>query len=388
MADNKSIAFFLLLLAFLFLLTVPFVVIFLHYSGLLPLPKFITYHNVSIAATAGLFAIPVLLIYVAAIIIALKKGRPAGAVQPAAAVSRAVAVGKQVHYPWEDVFGPEREMVAEEPYSRVQGKQFAGNYRALAVVVVVLAVVALVLISVVLNANNALFGSGHNETKSANITKVASNASAAKASGSLFSRLFSAAKTQVSAQPVIKEAKPQSKSPAGVSVLSAVKGFGSKVKKAFLSSLSSVKLWVSKVNHAVWRNIAIACVIIIFAASLFYSSKSGQLGGVLGWFRDWLAWLAAILAAARKNWLKVSLAIILIAVICAATGAVVFRKWLSARGLHVRLPAAGSISDSVVNALLAIRDFVAVYRLYIIIGVVALLVIIGVLLVFERRGKS
>ncbi len=383
MAGNKSIAFFLLLLAFLFLLTVPFVVIFLHYSGLLPLPKFITYHNVSIAATAGLFAIPVLFIYAVAIIVALKKGRPAGAVQPAAVVSRAVAVGKQVHYPWEDVFGPEHESVAEKPYSQTQGKSLAGNYKALAAVVVVLAIVGLiVLISVMLNANNALFGSGHNETKSANITKAVSNVSAANVSGSLFSRLFSAAKNQVLAQPVIKEVKPQTKAPASMPFLSAVKGFGSKVKKAFLSSLGSVKLRVSKVNHVVWRNAAIAGIIILLVVSVFYSSKSGQLGGVLGWFRDWLA---AILVYMRKNKLKALLWIIVVAVVCAAIGAVVFRKWLGARFPSI---SASSFTGAAVNALFAVRDFVAVYRLYIIIGVVALLTIIGILFIFERMGKN
>ncbi len=386
MAGNKSVALFLALVLFLFLITMPPVLFFGRRYGVLSLPQ-LTSHNIALAATAGLFAIPVFFIYAAAIIVALKKGRPEGVGLRPAAVARVAVAERQVHYPWEDIFGPEREGVAEKPYRKIQGKPFSGNYKALAAVVVVLAIVGLiVLLSVMPNANNALFGRGPNETKQASITNAASNASAANASeGNLFSRLLSAAKIRALAQPVVKEAKPQAKAPAGVPLLAAVKGFGSKVKKGFLSSLGSVKLRVSKVNHIVWRNMAIAGIIILLAVSVFYSRKSGQLGWILSWFRDWLDWLVAILVYMRKNKLKVLLWVIVVAVVCAAIGAVVFRKWLGARFPSI---SASSFTGAAVNALFAVRDFVSAYRLYILIGIFALLAIIGILFIYETMGRK
>ncbi len=347
MADNKSVAVFLLLLAVLFLLVAPLVMVFGHYSGFLSLPEFVTYHNISIAALAGLFVIPVLFIYAAAIIVAMKKRRPAGiALRPA--VSKAVVVGKHVHYHWEDAFGPERERVAEKPHrSQISGKPFAVNYKALAAVAVMLAIIGLiVLISVV--SNNTFFG-GHNETKAVNITKAASDA-------------------------VIKNASqlPQANASAGVPLLDKAKSFG-----------SGVKARISAVNHVVWRNMAVAGVVILLAASLFYSRRTGQLAEVPDWLGGWAGWLLGIFAYARRNKLKVLLYVLAAAVVCGVIAAVAFGKLLK-----IKLPALPPLSNSAVNALVAARDFFAVYRLYIFIGFFACIVAISILFFLEKRNRD
>ena len=127
---------------------------------------------------------------------------------------------------------------------------------------------------------------------------------------------------------------------------------------------------------------------ILFAVIVFYSHKTGQLGGIPEWVRGWLDWLAGVLAATRKNIWKVIGVVIAAALIGVFIAATVFRKWLSAHGINVKLPTMSGLPSSPLDALIAVRDFVSVYRLYIIIGVFAFLAIIGILFAFEKKDKK
>ena len=409
MTNNKSAVLFVILITFLFLLTAPIIMVFGHYSGLLQLPEFVTYHNVSIAATAGLFIIPVLFIYLAAIIIALKRRRHSGVSSVAVAN---VAVAKKralvpVRYAWETVFGPEKEPVTVK-LKPIPKSSAALNSRAMAGVVIALAVIGLIiLVSVTPSLSNA-FGRSHNETKSANITITqapgAANAdnfsknvsgkmpaSAGNASKeNVLSRFFSAVtrlqpQQKQLATPLVKVEKP---APQIKISLSPIKNFAGKIKSWAVSSIGSLKSRVSKVSHVVWRNIAIAAVVILFAVSVFYSHKTGQLGEIPEWLNGWRDWLAGILYAAWRNIWKVIGGVIVVAVIGGIIAAAVFRKWLSAHGINVKLPTISSMPSSPFDALIAVRDFVSVYRLYIIIGVFAFLAMVGILFAFEKKGKK
>ena len=423
MANNKSSVLFLLLLAFLFLLTAPLVLIFGHNSSLLQLPQFVTYHNVSIAATAGLFIIPVLFVYLAAVIVALKKGSHAKISSVAVAK---VAVAKKrvtVRYAWESVFRPEKEPVPVK-LRTIPKNPATPNSRAIAAVVIALAVIGLIiLVSVTPSLSNA-FGRGHNETKYANITQpavqpavapnnvskaVSSKTPAANASSSAnaskenaFSRFLSAVSKiqppQEPAKPLVKEEKQASEVASKGNAVSPIlkikksfapaKSFGSKVKKVFLNSIRRLKAAILKVSNHVWQKIAVSAVALLLVAAVFYSHKTNQLGGIPKWFNGWFDRLAAILAAVRRNIWKTVGVVIAVAVIGWVIAAAVFGKWLSASGINAKLPTMSSLPNSLFDALIAARNFISVYRLYIIIGIFAFLIIIGILFAFEKKGKN
>ncbi|MBI2142783.1 hypothetical protein HYU20_00360 [Candidatus Woesearchaeota archaeon] len=400
MANNKSVAFFVLLLAFLFLLTAPIVLVAGYYFGILRLSGIVT------AATAGLFLIPAFLVYLAAIVVAVKKR---GLAVPSAAVAKAAVVRQApARYAWEGVFGLEegREEKRHEEKRRATSKPPAANFKAAAAVVVVIALVALVLL--LANATKPAIVAGANKTGAANVTAAdaSSNVTGEKQSvlSRILARVFAARNATNEAQAVqdvgekpADEVKPQqpqrnlstvSLSGAAKKALGSVKSFGGKIKSGLVSSAGSLKSGILKVPDAVWQKIAVAAVALLAAVTLFYSHKAGQLGEIPKWFRDWLSWLLGIFSYAGKNKLKVMLWLVLAAVVCAAVAAVIFRGWLK-----VKLPALPAFSmsgvvASAVNALLAVRDFVSVYRLYILIGIFSLLAIIGILFIYENRGKK
>lgn len=394
MAGNKSVVLFLLLLAFLFLLTVPLVLILGYSVGLLQLPQ-VNYRSIAIAATTGLFVIPVLLIFLAAVIVAVKKRKLA---VPSAAVAK-VAVARQVpaSYAWEGVFGADEESEHKEKRRTVL-KPSSANFKAVAAVVIVIALVVLVLLA---NATKQGSIAGANKTAVANVTAADTPPVTLEEEQNVFSRILAQVfagrnatnETQAGQDAGEKpaEIKPQrdttsvSLSAAAKKVLGSAKNFGSKIKSSIIGLTSSIKSRILKVPDAAWRNIAVAAVALLAVGTAFYSHRAGQLGEIPAWFRGWLGWLATILAAARKNWQKVIIRSILVAVVCAAVAAVVFRKWLAARFPSISFP---SIMDAAVSALLAVRDFVSAYRLYILIGIFALLAIIGILFMYETRGKK
>lgn len=336
MAGNKPII-LLLLLAFLFLMTAPLVLIF-------------AYQGFSAAATAGLFIIPVLMVFLAVMIVAVKKRRLA---IPSAAAARPAAKREQVRYPWESMFGSKEDEYVER--RKPLSKPSAAGFRQRVSVAVVIAVVVLALV-VVLQQKGA-------DVQDANKT--------------------------LGEKPAIVEVKPQQNfTPVKISavakkVVDSAKGFVGKIKGKFVGSFSKVKSAVAKAPVAVWQGIAVAVVSFLLTVTVFYSAKSGQLAEVSGWSGGWLGWLLGSLLYARRNKLKVLLWFIAAAVASAVVAVVVFRKWIIAK-----LPSVSGLVGVAVNALLAVKDFVSVYRTYIIIGVFALLAIIGVLVALERRGKG
>lgn len=357
MTNNRPVVLFLLSLAFLFLLTVPLALIFGHYSGLLSLPKFVTYRNVSAAVTAGLFIIPVLMVFLAAVIVAVKKQRLA---IPSAAVSRPVARKEAVRYPWEGMFGSEER---EEHVERRKPlpKLHAPGSKLRAAAAVIIAVVVLLALLMVLQQKGAF---------------------------------VSDANKIVEEKPAVVEVKPQQNltpfqfSATAKKVVDSARGFAGKIKGGFAGSVSKVKSAAAKVPSAAWQGIAIAVLVLLFAGTLFYSRKTQQLGSIPDWVGGWAGWLLGIFSYAGKNRLKALLWAIAAVVACAVIVAVAF-----GRQLKVKLPALPAVSmpgiaNSAANALLAVKDFVSVYRSYIAIGIFALLAIIGILVALEKRGKG
>ncbi len=385
MANNKSAAVFVLLLAFLFLLTAPLVLIFGHSAGLLQLPQ-VNYRSIAAAAAAGLFIIPVLMVFLAVIIAAVKRR---GLAVPSAAVDNLAAKRAQigssrnsanggmrnrawhdlrlrspaeaglapVRYAWEGMFGAEEREHKEKrkPASKPSAAGFSFSQRAVAAVVVAVVVLALL--------------------------------AALQQKGAF----ISGADKALEEKPAVVEVKPQHNftsvklSAVAKKAVDSARGFAGKIKGKFASSVSKAKLAVAKVPSAAWQNIAIAVIVVLFAGTVFYSHKAGQLGGILKWLREWLGWLAAIFAYAMKNKLKVLLLVIAAAVASAVIAAVIFRKWLIAKFPAV---SASGMADAAANALLAVKDFVSVYRIYIIIGVFALLAIVGLLVALEKKDKG
>ena len=102
MGNNNESAVVLLLLFLLFLLTAPLLLWSFH-SSFAALQ--LTARSVSIAATLGLFIVPMLFVFLGIIILAVKPSRGG---------TRAVA---QTHYQWEDDF-PELTKEPELPKAR------------------------------------------------------------------------------------------------------------------------------------------------------------------------------------------------------------------------------------------------------------------------------
>ncbi len=399
---NDKLAVLVLLLAFLFLLTAPLVLIIGYYFGILPpflidlFAKKVMLSHIITAATAGLFLIPVIFVFLAAIIVAVKKRRLA---TPSVAVAKA-AVARQApaRYHWEGMFGQGKR---REEKSKQTSKPHTANLKAAAAVVIVIAIVILVLLLPKATKPDSIADA--NKTAAANDAipaETPSDVTAEKQNvlSRILAKVFAARnatnETQEGRDAVEKpagEVKPQrnissvSLSAAAKNTLGSVKDFGGKVKGKFVDSASKAKSAVAKVPDAAWQKIAVAAVALLVAGVLFYSHRAGQLGEIPAWFLGWLDWLKHIFAAAWKNKARVILVAAVIFVAAAGMAAFVFRKKLNAKLPDLSLSA---VSDKALDALFAVRDFVLAYRLYILIGIFALLAIIGILFVYETMGRK
>lgn len=345
MAGNKPVVLFFLLLAFLFILTASLVLVFKE-------------RGLAFAATAGLFIMPVLFVYFAAVIVAVRKRRLHGF--PSAAVSKPAAKKEPVRYPWEGMFGIEEKEYVERR-KPVLKPSAAGSKPGVAVIIVIAAVALILLVALQQKAA---------DVPGSNKTIEAKQDAGEKPAGEVKLQLnFTSVRLSAAAKKVADSAR----------------GFGGKIKSKLTGAASSLKSRIQKVPSAAWEGVAVAAVAFLLVYTVFYSHGTGQLGGIQKWFRGWLGWLLGIFSYAGKNKLKVLLWLVLVAVVCAAIAAVVFRKWLIAKFPSV---SASGLIGMAVNALIAVRDFVLVYRIYIIIGIFVMLAVIGILVAFEKKSKG
>ena len=332
----------LAVLAFVLIAGIPPLLLLLYYLGVLRLPS-LSAGIVSFAAVAGLF---VLAGFFVAVLFAVAASRK-----------------KPVRYEWEAVFpardeefhealavtkAKRRHVVKEKYYIRqepVEGKSPA---------VKVIAAAAIIALLVILFASSGsfsdlkhrFFGNQSNATEiSVKTPSVKVEVTAAANSSSVFKnvrKIFVAAKDKMG-------------------------GFASAAKRN-----------VQKVPYKTWAIAASAALAILLIAVLFLSYRTGQLGQVQGWLVGWLDGAKSVLAAAWRKKLKTAAVLIAILLVAAGIAAFVFREKLGS-----------SISPaSAVHAMAAIRDFASVYRLYILVGVFALLVVIGILFLLEKRAGN
>ena len=134
-----------------------------------------------------------------------------------------------------------------------------------------------------------------------------------------------------------------------------------------------------------WRIITFVVLAVALAGTLVLSRKTGQLSELREWFKDIAAWIGSIPSAIRDNFAKAILPAILAILVVAAIAGFIFRKWLASKfPILARLKISGNLS----HLPSALKDFVLVYRLYILIGVLTLLVVIGILIALEKRNKQ
>ncbi len=357
MRTNNSGLLVLLLLILALVLAVPLLFLFSYYSpGPATLPA-LSSHTVTIAATAGLFIIPVLFVYLAAIILAAKTRRAGPA---------------RVHYPWENDF-PD---VVKEPellrakVSRVRAadKKIAakGTHVGLSFdikAVLAVAIVILLLVGLVFWSQRMSGPFSYKSDVSKANASVEENA------------------TQL--QPEKTGNSPARKPLAVPDVAGAAKNFGIKITGWFRNLAAGAVHSIQELPAKVWLSIAAAALVVILVAALFYSNKTGQLGEIGNWLKDIAGWLGTIPAAIRGNFAKKIMPAILMIVAIALVAGYVFRKWLGAN-----LPGFASVANNLVNLPSMARDFILVYRLYILIGIFTLVAVIGFLMTVERRGKG
>lgn len=326
MGNNNSGILVLLFLALALLLAVPL----LFLSGAMPA---LSYRDISIAATAGLFIIPVLFVFLAAIILA---SRRKGVARPAA----------QARYPWDNIFPetkdaevalPKRSsFVKKDLYVPVEAHNEA-NFRPLLVVFVAI----LVVIGLVFLSQHASIGKASNSTNST--VQKAENAS------------------------LHENQKPGFSLGGSVKNLPAkLKGLGGRLGYA-----------IQMVPLRVWQLGSVVVLAAVLIGALVVSHRTGQLGETGEWFSDIFKWVGSAPSAVRSSSKvkKIALVILVIAA-TAALACFVFRKQLAEK-----VPGLSNLPS-------AITGFAMVYRLYIVIGVLTLAVVIGTLMIMEKRPKG
>ncbi|MBI2141457.1 hypothetical protein HYU16_03460 [Candidatus Woesearchaeota archaeon] len=384
------------LLVFLLLLAAP-VLFFLYGYGFLQLPK-LTSSNIVVAATAGLFFIPVFLVFLAAIVkLAAKRKR-------GAAVIGFKPRQEPEHYPWENVF----RAAGKEEFKAAKVKVKAAfaapklNATALAVAAVIIAATVVFFVVVVPTAKDVFTGDGKgsNLTDLGNLSagisdkdNVVKNESASSLFQFFKAKLSNLGKTNMTSQA--EEAKAaEAKKLAEAEKAKQKQEKEAKQKERMASSFSALAVKFKAVKAAAlqasafWPFVLAGAGILVLLAGGFYVYKAKKIRPAIELLRtsaaDSVEWLAVLFAAARKNIVKIIALAILVA---AAIAAFVFRDWL--RGKVSGLSGfPGSLPNSLFELAFAVRDFFSAYRFYIAIGVIALLVILGILFVLERKGKE
>ncbi|MBI2143953.1 hypothetical protein HYU17_02265 [Candidatus Woesearchaeota archaeon] len=394
------------LYVFLFIALLP-VLFFAFYFGILPTG--ISGLDLSAIATIAmivLLALPVVFVFLGVAVLAAR-----------------MAKRKPVRYPWEAVFPEIPESVEEavvfrkaaaavvkpvkpampktvsaRPKAAEVEAQATGAKAAKEILVISLfaAVILLIfLVRVTPGVKDVIFGHDSNATKaSVTDSNVTAGIAGVEKEAKLLNATGNASKFNASDffAPFASKAKALPGLPQ--KLFRSVKALGSKAKKGLAGLAGNISSRVSRMPERAWQGAAAAALAAIFISAVFYSYKSGSLGQAVSWCKGWIVWLAFVFGLVRKNKLKLLLGIVAVAVIAASVAAFVFREWLKAR-LPVKLlaklprfPKVSGITDAVAGFLSAASGFLSAYRLYILIGIFALLIVIAFLFFLERRGKG
>jgi len=288
-----------------------------------PALVYVVYPTVAAAATAGLFALPVIFIFIIALILAVRM--PSRPSQPGTARKPI----PQPHYRWEKLLPSQKKIVkAEEPRAspKISRREITEpsasrsiRDRIILAIILAAALVALILLS---PAIYHVLGPDGQLNQSLNVTKV----------------------TKVS-QPVA----PSVPKPQPVPQANATK------------TTTHLQVIFPKAFQTILKYALIGVAAFLFGGFVAYTYKAADFSEIPVWFSGWLA-------AVRKDWIKFT---VLAAVIAAIILAVSFRR---------RLGLGWAFNNAI--------SFLKAYLLYVVIGVVALLVIIGVLLLLERARKD
>ena len=330
MGNNNSGLMVLLFLVLALALAIPLLFLFSHY-GYAGLPSLSSQAAVAIAATAGLFVLPLLFVFLAVIILAAKtrKDKPI-----------------RVRYPWEDVF-PDVVKLHEFPAPLVSrarsgssGKKVSARSTPVdlgARLVLGVGLAILLLVGMLLLAQ--------------------------RLSGS-----FSYKSNMTTANASIRGTviQPQSEKTEN-------NNSGINAKVWFGNLAAGVSHSIKALPAKVWQLIAAAGLVALLIGALFYSSRTGQLSEVGVWF-------GGIIAAARDNFAGIIIAVFVIA---ALVSGYAFRKWL---GAH--LPGFAFVAGNLASLPSMARDFVLVYKFYILAGLFTLVAVLGFLVTTEKRGNS
>lgn len=371
MVKGNDTVLFVAVIAFLLLATLPPLLFFAFYLDVVQLPSLSFSGDVAVAATIGVAVVASLFVVAAA------------AAMLARGVRRMPKKPKPEHYPWESYFGPAAEerlpekLPVAQPIEPVAAKvERDGAYRATApipgrpgnaVKLVAASVVILLLVALVLVLASRLpmfdgfFGNVTNASKPAKdfaVVVPSAPASALANASSPFAGLADAAKKAASS-----------------------------VKNGIFKSASAVKSGILKIPDKAWMSASAVVVILLLAGALAVSYRRGELVNVAGWLGRWLVGMSSAFAAILRNKLKSVLGLAAIAVASAAAAAFVFRDRIKFPRISVGLPELPS-DFSVGSALSSVKDFASAYRIYIMIGIFALLVIIAVIMLLERMGKK
>ncbi len=330
----------LAILAFVIVAAIPPFLLLLYYIGGLNLEGFFP-GTASFAAVAGLL--------VAAVFFA--------------GIAFLAGPRKSRRYEWDAVFPEQDEesreiLAAAEPRSRrVENKEVAARQVAAPrqpsgfKFIAALAIIAIVILLVASNFSDfrgKLFGNQSNETKISVETPSVKVDVAAKGNAT--------------------------------SILSAAKKTFSGAKGKAFGLASKAKHGIQKVPYKAWTIAAGVALLALAVGTLFYSWRSGQLGQVLGWFGGWAVRGKSALYAIWRNKLKSVLALLAFLIVASVAAAFIFMK---------KLAGPSSSMSSAMDALVYMRNFASAYRLYIFIGILALLVVIGFLFMLEKRsGKG
>ncbi|MBI2581178.1 hypothetical protein HYV85_05245 [Candidatus Woesearchaeota archaeon] len=397
-ANTGVFAAFLLVFLFLLVTVIPLLLLLFSY-GFLQLPK-LTYYNITIAATTGLFIIPVFLVFLAAVIALAAKRKGA-----------AVAAGLKPRrepepYPWESVFGAagKEDFKAVKVTAKTAFTSPKPSVTVLAVAAVIVAATVVFFVMVVPTAKDVFTGGGKgsNLTVLANLSAgISDNVVKNESASSLFqffkAKLSNLRKTNMTG--LAEEARiAEAKKLAELEKAKQKQEKEAKQKEQKASSFSAlaakfnaVKAAAVKVS-AFWPYALAGISMLVMLAGGFYFYRAKKVKPAAEWVRTCVAdsagWLAVLFSDVKRNGLKL---LIIAAVVLAAALAFVFRSWLKAKlpaFSKVAVPVLAAIRESAISFFYAARNFLLAYRIYILIGIAVLLVIFGILFVLERKGKE